>query len=315
MMTAGASFTPPRTLPGARTRLRKRQRHHYVLAFFLVLPAMAFIGVFIAYPFVQGIYRSFFNYNGGNLNQFIGIQNYIDLFKDPLVGPSFLNVFILTSALVIQSVVVAFVAAWLIHHLSSERLKYLFRVLVMLPAVVPTIVGFLLWTEFLSPDGAVNQVLGGLGLGFLQGDWLGDPNRVIIGLIIVGFPWLNGINTLLFLAALGEIPNEIYDSARLDRAGRGRILWNIEIPAVMAQASVLMVLAIVIGLQSYENVYVMTGGGPFNSSNVPGLILFKNAFGYGRFGYASAIGVVLFIVIAAVLLLGSWLRKRARNAF
>lgn len=278
----------------------------------MVTPAMAFILIFIGYPFAQSIYRSLFNYNGGNVDIFIGLQNYIDLFKDPLLPPAFANIAWLTVAAVIQSVVVALLAAWLIHHLASERTKWVFRILVMVPAVVPTIVGFLIWSNFLSPDGAVNRVLNALGLGVLTGDWLGDPNRVILGLIIVGFPWLNGINTLLFLAALNNIPGEIYEAARLDRASMMRVLWSIELPAVRVQAGVLAVLATVIALQSYENVYVMTGGGPFNSSMVPGLLLFKNAFSYGRFGYASAIGVMLFVVIGLVLVVRYLIGRKAR---
>jgi raffinose/stachyose/melibiose transport system permease protein len=311
MVTAGARLldTSPRRLANSR---RGRQRHP-VLAIIMVAPAMVFLAVFIAYPLFQGVYRSFFNYNGANVDEFVGLQNYIELATDPLVVPAFINVIWLTLALIAQSVLVAFGGAWLIHHLGSTRMKYAFRVIVMVPAVVPTIVGFLIWAQFLSLDGAVNRILSAVGLEALAGNWLGDPALVIPGLILVGFPWLNGINCLLYLASLENIPRETYDAARIDRARWWHVLWYIEIPAVMPQTIVLIVLATVLGLQNYENVMVLTGGGPFNSSNVPGLLLFKNAFTYGRFGYASAIGVVIVIVIAAVLLGGRLLGKKVRK--
>ncbi|WP_159622600.1 carbohydrate ABC transporter permease [Ruania rhizosphaerae] len=275
----------------------------------MLTPALAFVAVFIAYPLLRGFYKSFFDYNGGNVDRFVGMKNYIELFNDPAVLPSFVNVFWLTVALMLNQVGVAFIAAWLIHHLRSARLQYAFRIVVMVPAVVPTIVGFLIWSQFLSVDGAVNRILGALGAEWLIGNWLGDPDRVIIGLILVGLPWLNGINCLLFLAGLENIPGERYEAARLDRASRWQILRYMEIPAVLPQMIVLGVLAVVLSLQSYENVYVLTGGGPFDSSNVPGLLLFKNAFTYGRFGYANAIGVLLVVVIAVILLAGRMLGR------
>ena len=284
----------------SKSRRRGRNRRGILLSYAMIVPAFGMLALFIVYPFVQGFIKSFYNWNGGNVNKFNGIENFVQLVGDPLFRQSIINVFILTSALIVQSVVVPLMTSWLVHHFKSEKLKYAFRVLVMVPVVVPGVIGLLLWVEFLSHDGAVNRLLRAIGLGALAQDWLGNPGFVLIGLIIVGIPWLNGINTLLYLAAFGNISKELYEAASLDGARTWTTFRKVELPHLAGQTKLILFITLVAGLQGYENVYIMTNGGPGDASVVPGLILFRNAFRYGQFGYANAIGLTILAMTLAL---------------
>ena len=269
----------------------------------MIAPGVLILSAFMFWPFLQAFHKSFFNYNGRSVDIFVGIDNYVDLWQNTAFLRSLLTGLTLTIWFVAISIVVPLLVAWLIHHMRSERVRYAFRIAVMVPAVVPTVVGYLLWLRFLSPDGAVNTALRGIGLDVLAVNWLGDPSTALFGLMLVGFPWLNGINTLLFLAAFSHISRDIYESAEIDGARRGRVFFQIELPAVWPQVQVLAVIAVILGLQNYENVFIITGGGPQDSTLVPGLLLFRTAFTYGQFGYANAIGVTIFLIILGLLML------------
>jgi raffinose/stachyose/melibiose transport system permease protein len=297
-------------VPGARTQ---RWGQHLV-SYLWLLPPVSLLAVFVGWPFLTALTRSLRNWNGANVDEFVGLSNYHELFTDdPLFLESLEHAAILTGGFVVQSVAVPLAAAYLIHHVRSRLLQRVSRVMVVIPTVVPTVLIYLLWAEFLQPDGLVNQLLDAVGADGLQRPWLGDSNLVLGALLFVGFPWLNGINALILLAGLLNIDAELYEAAQLDGAGRWHIFSRIEWPLIRPQVRLIAVLGLIFSLQNYENVYVLTQGGPADASVVPGLLLYNNAFRYGRFGYASAIGVVLFVVILALTLLA--LRSnRERNA-
>ncbi|RZU76878.1 carbohydrate ABC transporter membrane protein 1 (CUT1 family) [Micromonospora kangleipakensis] len=297
-----ATASPPRA---ARRESATTRLTHALLPYVLVLPLVAVLGVFVLYPFGQAIYRSFTEWNGANIDEFVGLANYRTMFtEDPLFWRSIRNGGLLTVAFVAQSVLVPLGTAWLIHHLRSDRVQYWLRILLLVPAVVPTVVSFLVWSQFLQPDGLVNRLVGVVGLDSLGHNWLGDTDFVLFALILVGFPWLNGANTLIYLAGLLTIPHDLYEAARMDGAGRWRTFWSVELPLLRGQTRLLVILSVILGLQNYDNVFLLTQGGPADASVVPGLLLYNNAFRYGQYGYAAAIGVVLFVVIFVLTVLG-----------
>jgi raffinose/stachyose/melibiose transport system permease protein len=310
---ARAATVPPRA-GSARHRPRAERLTHAVLPYVLVLPLAAVLGVFVLYPFGQAVYRSFTEWNGANIDEFVGLANYRALLTDdPLFWQSVRNGVLLTVAFVAQAVLLPLGTAWLIHHLRSDRIQYWLRIMLLVPAVVPTVVGFLVWSQFLQPDGLVNRLLGAVGLDSLGHNWLGDTEVVLFALILVGFPWINGANTLIYLAGMLTIPSDLYEAARMDGAGRWRTFWRIELPLLRGQTRLLVILSVILGLQNYDNVFLLTQGGPADASVVPGLLLYNNAFRYGQYGYAAAIGVLLFVVIFVLTVLGParpWRKER-----
>jgi len=280
---------------------------------FLTIP-FSFVALFIFYPFIRGIYLSLLDWNGSQHSEFIGLGNYIELFvEDVLFGKAVLNIVILSIAYVIQAVAVSFLLAWMIHHIKSQVSKYVFRFIVLLPSLIPGIVMLLLWKKFYSPDGLINRLLGAIGLDQIQHVWLADTSVVLLAIIFAGFPWVNGANTLIYLAGFLQIPKELYEAARMDGASMWRIFWRLEIPLLAGQTRILVVLSLIFALQNYDNIFILTQGGPMDATVVPGIMLYKNAFLFGRYGYASAIGVFIFVFILLLTLISMHMSKEGQE--
>jgi len=134
---------------------------------------------------------------------------------------------------------------------------------------------------------------------------LGNPRIALYSLMAVGFPWIGGFSLLIYFAGLQAIPVDVLDSCKLDGATGWSRIKNVDIPLVMAQTKLLMILGFIGGLQGFQTQLILTNGGPGYSTTVPGLHLYQNAMAYDRMGYACAIGVVLFIVILGLTYLNT----------
>jgi raffinose/stachyose/melibiose transport system permease protein len=191
--------------------------------------------------------------------------------------------------------------AVVLYHLRSKRVQYGFRVLFVMPMVVPGMVGMLLWMFIYNPQvGLLNRALATLGIipSPLSGPtWLADTNLALVSLMFMGFPYINPIALLIYLAGLERIPQDLNDAALIDGASALQRFWRVEIPMILGQIKLMFILGIIGGIQDYGRVLIMTGGGPYNATTVPGLIMYNRAFRYAQMGYASAIGVVMFLVI------------------
>jgi ABC-type sugar transport system permease subunit len=185
-----------------------------------------------------------------------------------------------------------------IYRLGSQRAQYWYRIMVVLPVVIPGIVHILIWQFFYEARyGLVNQLLRLVGLGQYATSWLGNPDVVVYAIIFSHFPFVGGVTVLIYLAGLQAIPGEIRDAAEVDGATGWTQMRRIDLPYLMGQVKLSLVLAIIGQLQAFGYVLVMSGGGPANSSVVPGLWLYTNVIEFGKVGYASAIGVFLFAII------------------
>jgi len=303
--------TRPRVRRGAigkngagRPRNTRRSRRGIVLAYLVIAPTLLVMLVFLVYPFVQGLIQSLFRYNGGNVNVFIGLDNFFSLADDAIFRQSVLNGLLVTAFTVTVTTCVPLLVAWLVHHFYSPRLKYAYRFLVMVPVVVPGAVVILISGRILKGDGVLNTVLRQMGLGQFAQNWLTDGSIVLLGIMLVGFPYLIGVYCLLYLGALGAIPRELYEAAQLDGAGRSGVFKHVELPAVAGQIRIIVTLGIVQGLQAYDTIYILTKGGPNDASVVPGIVLFKQGFSYGQFGMANAVGVSIMLITLAILGIG-----------
>jgi raffinose/stachyose/melibiose transport system permease protein len=270
--------------------------------YLFLAPAFLFLGVFAYWPFVGAFRLALYRSDGLGLNVFIGLGNFRELFADPLFWHGFrvMGLFALGLPLTVLG---PLAGAMLIHNVRSARMAYAYRSALVIPVVVPMITTVLIWRDFYGPEGAVNRVLTAVGLGAFTTTWLGNTATVIPAMIFMGFPWLGGISMLLYLAGLINIPKSLYEAARIDGAGFWQVLRHVEAPLLMTQFRTVAILATLGLVQSYESILVMTAGGPANATLVPGLYLFKNSFEFGRVGYASALGLVLFALSLALTLL------------
>jgi raffinose/stachyose/melibiose transport system permease protein len=275
--------------------------------YLLILPTFVVVLTFRYFPAFSGIYHSFFEWDGALLKEWVGLGNYIEALHDAKLWRSFLVVLIFISANIIK-LIPSIIAALLIFHLKSERFQYLYRVLFVVPMIIPGIVYMLLWKFFYEPNiGLLNQVL--IAFGIVDPDfppmWLADPNLVIPSIIFMGFPWVGVVSVLIFLAGLQAIPTSVYEAAELDGCGPIKRCITIEIPLIMSQVRLSLVLMIIASLKGFERILIMCNefGGPDGMANVPGLYMFRMAFMEGRVGYACALGMLLFGVILVLTIL------------
>jgi ABC-type sugar transport system permease subunit len=294
-----SAVSRPATLVAARPRRTLLEEVRRALPLYLLIsPTFILLLVFNYYPAFMALYRSLFIWDIGGHAEFNGLQNFATMVSDQVFLLSLKNVALMTLAGVVAVLTVPIAVAEAIYRLSSQRAQYWYRIMVVLPVVIPGIVHILIWQFFYEARfGLVNQLLRLAGLGQYATSWLGNPDVVVYAIIFSHFPFVGGVTVLIYLAGLQAIPGEIRDAAEVDGATGWTQIRNIDLPYLMGQVKLSLVLAIIGQLQAFGYVLVMSGGGPANSSIVPGLWLYTNVIEFGKVGYASAIGVFLFAII------------------
>lgn len=253
------------------------------------------------------------------------MENFRRAWADDVLWQSFGTVSVLVVANIFK-MLPSILMAVLIHRLRSDRWQYTYRVLLVVPMIVPSLVTLFIWKFFLDPNiGALNRVLdlsGGKDLlvmldGVFHWDvfhagapigWLSQPELVIPSLVIWGFPWIGTVGVLIYLAGLQSIGQDVYEAAEIDGIGAvGKFIY-IELPLILTQVRLNLVLLVVGTLQGYGLQLLLLGeaGGPGGRGMVPGLWMFNRAFIAGEFGYACAIGMILFLFILVL----TWLNNR-----
>ncbi|MBI0299180.1 sugar ABC transporter permease [Streptomyces sp. PRKS01-29] len=303
------SVTPARTT-GARPA-RRRLRHSLYVA-----PALALIVLFVYYPIVENIRLSLYKYSAFSpVTRFVGLENYRQAAQDPVFWQALLNNVAYAAVSVVFQVGAALVLAAALEELIGRRLRGLLRTVYFIPAAVSMTVTGLLFQFLYQPDaGLVNGVLRAVGLSSLEHDWLGDPGTAIWGVITMSQWQSFGYTTMLLTVAVQRVPRELYESAHMDGAGRVRTFFTITVPMVREMTGLLVILTVSQAFLVFNEVMVMTGGGPSNSSQVLGTWLYSSAFTGDDMGYASAIGTVMFLITfaAGALQLIHSRRKAAR---
>jgi len=269
-----------------------------LLPYAFILPSVAILVAFMYFPAASALYHSFFDWDGATTPRFVGLGNFSEMAGDPVMQAAFVNVLKLVVFNVVIAMTVPLGVARIILNLRSRRIQYLFRVLFVVPLVIPQVVIILIWGFLYDPSsGPLNQILQAVGLGSLQPQWLGDPNLALYALMLVGFPFVDGFGLLIYTAGLQGISGEVLQAAAVDGAGGFRRFWHVELPLVVGQMRLMMVLNMIGTIQNFVFVLLLTNGGPGNATQVPGLALYWNAFQNGRVGYACAIGTVLFLIM------------------
>jgi ABC-type sugar transport system permease subunit len=292
-----AETTTLKARPASKSADLLRQIAKNKWCYVLILPTFLLLLLFNYYPAGSALYHSFFNWNGANIKQFIGVDNFVNLMSDKTFWLAFGNMIKLTLASVAINLTFPLLAAALIFHLRDLRLAYFYRVLFVVPMVVPGVVVLMIWKFIYSPNiGVLNQFLTAVGLENLTRPWLGDFTLALYAIIFIGFPWIAGIGTLIYLAGFQAIPTELLDAAAIDGAGVWARFRKVELPLVASQIKLLVILTVIGAFQGFSTILIMTNGGPGQTTMVPGLYLYRNAMYYNKMGYACAIGTVIFAI-------------------
>ncbi len=294
--------------------------------YLFVVPSLVMVGVFIYLPTFSAVYHSFFNWRGGDAKEYIGLGNFIQLWNDAVLWQSLGTVTILIIANIFK-MIPSIALAVVIHRLVSDRWQYWYRVLVVVPMIVPDLVRLFIWKFFYDPNfGLLNRVLDLTGLKsvlvwldtsvlhwdvFREGmpvPWLTDPHLIVPSLIFWGFPWIGAVGVLIFLAGLESIGKEVYETDELDGATGFQKFLYIELPLIVTQIRLMVILVIIGTIQGFGLQLLLLGqdGGAGGAGMVPGLWMYNRAFNAGQFGYACSIGLFLFVFI----LLLTWINNK-----
>lgn len=314
-----ATITPPAATTAPRPP-RKRRRSSGPAggsgkdAWLLVLPALIPIVIFSVYPLVQGILLGFTDARAGyNLPiHFNGIDNYSKLAGNTLFWNSFGIGLLWAFSVTILQFLASLGLALLLN--MNLRLRWLARTLALVPWAMPPVIIAIMWRLMLNPSyGPINQGLRALGL---PGDinWLGNASIALPAVIVVGVWAGMPQTTITLLAGLQSVPTELHEAAAIDGASAWRRFWHVTLPALRPVIVAITTLDLIWNFNSFALVFVLTAGGPGGTTMLPMLFAYNEAFRYGNFGYAAAMGNVMVVVIAIFLFLYLRGQMRSRNS-
>ncbi len=290
-----------------------------------VTPALAVIAAFFAVPVLASVVLSlsdFDIYAVADLRnlRFVGLRNYVELLRDPLFWQALANTLYFVAVGGPLSVAVSFAAALLVNA-RLTRWKAFFRTVFFLPVVTTLVATAVVWRYVLQTrSGLLNAGLGLVGIGPI--DWLGDPRWAMPAIILMAI-WKNfGFNMVIFIAGLQSIPERLYEAAALDGAGAWQQLRHVTLP-MLAPTFVFVVILTVIGYcQLFAEPYVLTQGGPANSTLSLVLLMYQEGFRWWNMGAAAAVAVVLFAIMLGLTMIqlrlrsldGGWQSEPRRGA-
>lgn len=280
------------------TNLTIEQRKN-VFGIFLVIPALIFFGIFVAYPAIRSIQISLSSWPGFGEARFIGIRNYVQLFHDPVFWTALKNNVIFVIATTVLQTVIPMVLATLLY--KSRFLSTFFRTSFFVPYIISFIVSGTLWSLIFEPNfGFLNSLLANLGLGSLEQLWLASPFWALPCIIVVSLWRSLGFYMVIFFAGLQRIPEGLYESARISGANTFQQFLYITIPLLRPVLLVVIVINIIGGFKVFGLVWAMTTGGPNHASEVMATYLYTTAFGAvgtgsPQMGYAAAVGIMILL--------------------
>jgi ABC-type sugar transport system permease subunit len=277
---------------------RRHELGRTLTAYAFVGPALLVLLAFIVYPAGYSFVLSFYEWNGftPQWGEFVGVQNYVDLARDPIFWKAAVNSVLFVAFRTPLEVGIAFVLAMLLNQNIPGR-SFL-RTMFFVPVVMSLIVVTILFQRILEPNaGLLNTFLRSVGLNVLALPWLGDTATALPVVVLVSV-WKNvGFSLVILLAGLQGLPTEVIEAARCDGATRRQLTLHVIIPLMKPILGIATVLSIIGGLKVFDLVYIMTRGGPTYSTEVFATMLYRHAFDLNEMGIASALAVVMVLVI------------------
>ncbi len=275
-----------------------------------LLPGLLTYTLFVLVPVVQTIILGGMEWSGMGAKKFIGLQNYAELFSDPIFFQSLVNNATLVLFIMALPTLLGLFLATIIE-LNNFTYRKVFEVAFFMPYILSLVVVGVIWRWIYNPAfGVLNVLLTKVGLPSLTRAWLGDSQTALASVGFTG-TWVHyGFAMVIFLAGYRKISPDLYDAIALDGGGGWQKFRHVALPSLTNEIMVVSVYLFINSLKTFDLVYVMTKGGPGYATNVLSLYVFKNAFQYNRNGYAAALAVTLMIIIFSITLLVTQVRKR-----
>jgi multiple sugar transport system permease protein len=276
-----------------------------------VAPFLLLYCTILIYPLIQGIWLSFTRVDLFGDGAFVGLANYVRLMGDPTFWQSLANTFTVT--LMVVPLLTALALALALALNRATRDAAVFRGIFFSSSVLSVTIVTLIFRFVLAPDAGL---LGELwqGLGWQPLPFLSAPHLTLPALAITTIWWSLGLPMMLFLAGLQQIPEDMYEAAALDNAGKWTTFWRVTLPSIRRTLILVVMLQTAAQLQMFGQAQLLTAGGPSGASRTAVLFLFEVAFGRWELGYASAAAEILFLIILAVTLTQYWLTSREADS-
>lgn len=273
-------------------------RRQYWTGVLFLLPALAVFLLFFYYPFLESIYYSFTRWNGSGKPEFIGWDNYVNLFSDPHMTDGMKN----SLKMVVFGIVVQNPLALLVAVLINKKFRTgaFIRTAMYFPVIISLVVASVVWGQLLQFDGFFNEILNKLGLESWTEDWLGTLKTSFPTIILLTQWQAIGFCAVIYLAGLQSIPPDMYEAAELEGARGFALFRNITLPMLMPTVTIVVFLSVVGALKLFDLPYILTNGGPGTSSYTLFLAVYNAAFRESNYGYATAGGIFLALCIIAV---------------
>jgi ABC-type sugar transport system permease subunit len=309
-MVAKAIPAPSSTAIWSRKKTRQ-----LLLALLFLSPAMLILLIFMAKPLIDAVLLSFQSWDGMRESVWVGLTNYANLLQDRIFWEAVKNTALFTVVTVIIQTTIPLLVANLLN--SKIRGSAIFRTLYFMPVVISLTISGLLWSMIYEPNfGVLNETLRALGLRNLAQLWLADRATVMPSIIVVSVWQSLGFYLVIFFAGLQSIPQELYEVASLDGANAWQRLRHVTIPMLRPVMTVVIVLNTIGGIRVFDQVWVMTSGGPNHASETLGTYLYRSAFGARgssnpQLGYAATIAILILVLSLAISIAQIRLRSRS----
>ena len=294
-------------------RRPSRARVEIRIGWAFVLPALILYAAFVLLPFAMSVFYSATRWDGIGAMTWVGLKNYATVFEVPALFESIVNAFKLLVFFSVVPVGLGLVVASVMHRVAPGRLGAVARTVLFLPQIIPLVAAGIIWGWILALPGMVNQILGWMGLGGFTRAWLGDFDWALPAVGMIGIWVLLGFCAVLLTTAMAKIDPALFESARIDGSGWFREFFSITVPLLKQEIGVCLTVTMIAALAAFDIVYVSTAGGPGNATAVPGIQIYILAFTEQRIGPASALAVLLMLLVVLVILpIQRWTRERAR---
>jgi raffinose/stachyose/melibiose transport system permease protein len=299
--------TEPRTEPiaalSAPPRRRRKTPPGGWTNWLYILPAVVMYATFVLWPLLSSVRYSFYDWNGITAAEWVGVANYKRVLSDSDLIQPVIHAFQLVIFFTLIPVSLGLVAAALIHGSARGRFGTLARTTLFLPQVIPLVAAGIAWKWAYASTGIVNQVLSAIGLERLTRPWLADFDLALPAVGFVGTWVLLGFCTVLLLTGISKIDPSLYEAARIDGAGAIGVFRAITVPSLIGEIGVCVTVSMIAALASFDIIYITTLGGPGTETMVPGVLIYRLAFAERNVGLASAMGVVLMLLVVACVLI------------
>lgn len=305
MTGSGASSATPAGA-GASSRVDAGIEPRYWL---FSLPAVLIVAAVIVFPWIFTLYMSVQDWKIGGEVEFVGLRNFIELFKDPRFIESMAHTFYFTALAVVLPILFGTAAALVFHR--EFPLRGLMRTIFIMPMMATPVAVALVWTMMFHPQlGVLNYLLSLVGIG--PQEWNYSPNTVIPTLVMVEVWHWTPLVMLIVLGGLAGLPREPYESAQIDGANDWHMFRHITLPLVWPFIMVAIVIRTIDALKAFDTIFVITQGGPGTASETINIFLYQQAFAFYKIGYASAVVVIFFVIVIMLSLLLLYVRQKSK---